>query len=89
MDSPDASKVLYMQNLFVSPQHRGQGIGTELLNFTFQKAVDEGYDGVSLDLSFHNPKAKKLYEKLGCQETNRKTFPFTNQGMWRIVRHAS
>ena len=59
VDAPDAF-LAYLADVFVLPEHRGHGLGVELVRFT----VDEGpYAGRRWIL--HTADAHGLYEKLG------------------------
>jgi ribosomal protein S18 acetylase RimI-like enzyme len=54
---------LNIQNLWIDEQHRGQRIGTAVMQFAEKDAREKGYLGIYLDtLSFQ---AKGFYEKLG------------------------
>jgi len=48
----------------VSPEYRGQGIGTLLLNEMVKKAKDTGFTSVSLSVDPSNS-ALRLYERHG------------------------
>lgn len=59
VDAPDAGLV-YLADVYVHPEHRGRGLGVELVRFT----VDEGpYAGRRWVL--HTSDAHGLYEKFG------------------------
>ena len=53
----------------VLPQHRGQGIGTDLLIYLFEQAKSR-YSTISLSVSADNP-ALRLYRRLGFEEVER------------------
>ncbi len=56
-------------HLGIKPELRGQGLGTQLIDF-LMKESHAGQDEVFvLDVSEENPKAKSLYEKLGFKVT--------------------
>ncbi|WP_096438282.1 GNAT family N-acetyltransferase [Alteribacter populi] len=48
----------------VLPKHRGQGIGTLLLNEMIRKAKDSGFISLSFSVDPNNP-ALRLYERCG------------------------
>ena len=56
---------LYIGNLVVSNDLRGQGIGTELLKSSFILGKAKKCNRVLLDVTFENDSAKRLYEKTG------------------------
>jgi ribosomal protein S18 acetylase RimI-like enzyme len=57
--------VLQMDGIFVNAFARGQGVGTALLSAIFEEAKTRGLKTVQLDVIDTNPKARKLYEKVG------------------------
>ena len=61
-------KIFYIDTLCVDPAFRGQGIGTELIQFAEQYAKENGYERISLVVEQNNTKAQKLYTKLGYIE---------------------
>lgn len=54
-----------MDGICVSPQARGQGIGTLLLHAICDEAMARHYKSVRLDVVDSNPRAKALYERFG------------------------
>lgn len=56
-----------LNDLYVSIQHRGLGIGEALLEHARQFAIDSGCSGISLETDLDNP-AQKLYERLGWKK---------------------
>ena len=66
MDVPDAFLV-YLADVFVLPEHRGHGLGVELVRFT----VDEGPYADRRWL-LHTADAHGLYEKFGFASNERR-----------------
>lgn len=62
---------LYIDTVCVTEAARGRGIGTQLLQFAEKRAIETGYQKLSLNVELSKEKAKKLYEKLGFVETER------------------
>jgi GNAT superfamily N-acetyltransferase len=55
-----------IQDMFVLPELREQGIGTTLVHAAEQAARDRGWERISLSVSRDgNPTARRLYERLG------------------------
>jgi GNAT superfamily N-acetyltransferase len=55
-----------IQDMFVLPELRQRGIGTELVRAAEQAARERGWQRISLSVSIDgNPSARRLYERLG------------------------
>ena len=54
----------YLQSICVTADHRGQGLGTELMAFVEERIFRE-FPNVFLCVSSFNPRARQLYERLG------------------------
>src|SRR3990167_8719103 len=57
--------MLYIDNLFVHPDHRSRGVGTNLIHFVEVIFKERGASKVRLYVAKQNTIAKKLYKKLG------------------------
>lgn len=69
--------ILTMDGIFVSPEARGQGVGTLLLTAIKDEAKRQGLTSVRLDVIDINPRAKALYEREGFKDIGREdTGPF-------------
>jgi len=64
---------VYLQELYVVPDLRGQGIGRALLERTLDLARAEGADGIDLNTGETDTAARGLYESMGF--TNREGGP--------------
>ena len=60
----------YVDSLAVSSNFRGKGIATELLKAVIAKAQEKGMPTVGLLVDKGNPKAEKLYARVGFQYVN-------------------
>ena len=56
---------LYIDTVAVAAEARGKGIGTALLEFTENFAIERGLKKLSLMVIYENPQAKALYERQG------------------------
>jgi ribosomal protein S18 acetylase RimI-like enzyme len=63
----------YLQELYVVPSLRGQGIGRGLLEATIELARERGADGIDLNTGETDTAARALYESMGF--TNREGSP--------------
>jgi ribosomal protein S18 acetylase RimI-like enzyme len=70
---PPANDALFIQKLAVSPEMRGQGVGTALINEEIRLARDRGIRRCVLDVAVTNPKAQELYERLGFRVTSERS----------------
>ena len=60
----------YIQNICVAERFQRQGIGQQLITYATQDAHTHGYQSIALDVSLDNPRAQKLYERLGFVVTH-------------------
>lgn len=74
------SKELHLESLAVSSKHRNQGIGHKLLQFTVDYGRSKKFSQIHLEVIQTNPKAKRLYERIGFKEVKvqKVPFPFSN-----------
>jgi len=61
------SDVLLMDGIAVTPEQRGKGIGSKLLDAIADHARQNGYKIVRLDVIDNNPRARALYERKGFE----------------------
>ena len=61
---------LYLEDLYVSPQHRGKGYGTALLKYLAMYVKDHGYGRLEWAVLNWNQEAIDVYEKIGAQPQN-------------------
>lgn len=59
----------YIDTICVTKNARGNGIGSELLQFSINKGKELGYHKISLNVDVDKTKARKLYGKIGFEET--------------------
>jgi ribosomal protein S18 acetylase RimI-like enzyme len=57
-----------VDNIFVSDEFRGKGIGTQLLETLFRYLQGQGMTYIELSCDFANDRALKLYKELGFKE---------------------
>lgn len=67
---------LLMDGIAVSPDARGKGIGTKLLNALMDYGAREGFRTIRLDVIDTNPAARRLYERVGFAATGTEHFPY-------------
>jgi len=56
-----------LQDVFVTPDRRGAGVGTALTRKAERLVAAQGYDRLSLSVGVRNPRARALYERLGYE----------------------
>ncbi len=59
----------YLAELYVRPEHRGDGIGEALLSASLERARERGADYVHLGTTEDDVAARHLYEKAGFRRT--------------------
>lgn len=67
---------IYLEDLFVQPAHRKQGIGTALIRHLARKAREEGCGRLEWSVLDWNAPSIALYEKLGAKMMSE----------WKIMR---
>jgi ribosomal protein S18 acetylase RimI-like enzyme len=68
LDNNVAPGDLYLDGIAVAPAHRGQGIGTALITAFENRARDNGFATVSLEVIDTNLGAKALYKRVGYRK---------------------
>jgi ribosomal protein S18 acetylase RimI-like enzyme len=67
----EAPHTWYICGVALLPEHRGRGIGTELMRIARQQARDHGFDRLSLVVFEENAAALALYRRLGYRTIDR------------------
>ena len=70
---PDAGE-LYLSNLGVCHGERGRGIGRAMIDTKRKEARAKGYGKLALDVADTNPRAEKLYRRIGFEVVGEKVF---------------
>lgn len=60
-----------IDELYVSPDQRGSGLGTHLLDVAFAACIEAGITRLHLEVDHTNPRAAALYERLGFEANDR------------------
>jgi ribosomal protein S18 acetylase RimI-like enzyme len=61
----------YLDELYLEPAHRGQGVGTQALDFALQASRELGAKRLCLEVERGNSRAKALYERQGFADHGR------------------
>ena len=64
---PPPRRTLYLAHLGVTPDLRGEGLGSQLIEHFMQIGRSNGLPMAALDVSVANPKAQALYERFGFE----------------------
>jgi ribosomal protein S18 acetylase RimI-like enzyme len=67
-----------IENLFVAPDLRGRGVGTQLLEAAELLVRNSGYDRIGLDVATDNHRARALYDRHGFRDVG--VAPFVVSG---------
>ncbi len=70
-----AQPTLYLEDLFVLPDYRRQGAGTQCMRFLAQRAIQENCGRIEWQVLHWNVNAIDFYNKLGAQHMN-EWFPY-------------
>ncbi len=71
-----AGKALWLENLYVDPQWRRNGLGRRLVEYTLDWAETHGIKGIDLEAYQGNTPAAILYRSLGFERLSRERFWF-------------
>jgi ribosomal protein S18 acetylase RimI-like enzyme len=66
-----AGRNAFIDELYVVPEHRGQGIGWQALQFAEKAAREEEIGALHLEVSRNNSLAHKLYRRAGFADHDR------------------
>ncbi|HLO47815.1 MAG TPA: GNAT family N-acetyltransferase [Kamptonema sp.] len=61
----------FVDEFYLRPKHRGQGIGTQTLAFVENVCRGLGVQALHLEVDFENPDAQRLYQRVGYQRHHR------------------
>jgi len=68
--SVSASRSWVLNDLYVSSEARGMGVGKSLMEAAKQHALESGANGIALETAQDNSTAQALYEALGYKRSN-------------------
>ena len=77
----DGNERAYVYSFRVKPAHRGQGIGTRLMETVENDLRARGFRRVTLNVAKDNPRARQLYERLGYRVVGE------DPGQWSYEDH--
>ena len=63
---------LYLAEIAIDDSQRGQGLGGKVISDVIEYAKSKNLKRVTLDADFRNVGARKLYERIGFKEFNKK-----------------
>ncbi len=64
-------RVGYLDELYLRKDHRGKGIGSEVIAFLKQLCIDQGLAALRLEVERHNTAAREFYLKAGFRKHER------------------
>jgi len=62
---PDGKNMFYLHSIGLLPEYQDKGFGTQLLNYILEYAKSNNYSECFVITDKGNPRACRLYEKLG------------------------
>jgi [ribosomal protein S18]-alanine N-acetyltransferase len=60
--------VAHLNLLAVAPEHRRQGLGSQLMNWLTRTALEAGVFRINLEVRTHNDSARAFYSRLGFDQ---------------------
>ena len=72
--APELRGQIYMKDLFTARSVRGKGVGTQLLRFIAQQAIELGCDRLDWTAETTNPKAAEFYLAKGARHVEEKQY---------------
>ena len=77
---------LYLAEMAIDSRLRGHGIGRKVVCDVIAYAKSKGYTRVTIDADFRNDGARRLYERIGFKQFNKKRVKFLNfeRGMYNM-----
>ena len=79
---------VHLEDMFIVPEYRGNGLGKQFLKQIVKRVFDEGYHGMEWSALDWNESAIKFYEKVGAdQESGRVYFEFSNKNMTKFLNN--
>lgn len=80
------AKGIYIENLYVSPDFRRQGIGKALLNYVASKAAANNCSRIEWWVSQENKNAQNFYKKMGANSlADWKIFKLSQSGINSLI----
>ncbi|KAL1779320.1 diamine acetyltransferase 2 [Sigmodon hispidus] len=80
---------IYLEDIYVMPQYRGQGIGTKIIKKVAEVALEKGCSQFRLAVLDWNKTAMDLYKSLGAQDLTEaegwRSFRFEEEAMKELA----
>jgi ribosomal protein S18 acetylase RimI-like enzyme len=64
-----ATRYAYLEDVYLTREARGRGVGTKLLDYALQRAEGQQCDSIHLDVRTANTAAQRLYARLGFNDS--------------------
>ena len=61
------ARTAHIPQIAVAPEFQGLGIGTAMMEMSFQRLAKQGYKEVTLTVTDRNSGAVRLYERMGFE----------------------
>ena len=74
-----AQRSLYLEDIYLKPEYRGQGVGESMIREIARTAASRGYERIDFQVLEWNTPAVKFYEKLGAlRDDDERHYKFTD-----------
>ena len=64
-----ATRYAYLEDVYLTKEARGRGVGTKMLDYALQRAEGQHCDSIHLDVRRANTAAQRLYARLGFTDS--------------------
>jgi ribosomal protein S18 acetylase RimI-like enzyme len=77
---------LYLEDIFVTREYRGRGVGRQLLAEVTRRAAENGFERLDLLVNADNENAIRFYENLGAERNeNERHFRFVDAAFQKLL----
>ena len=79
------SRILYIEDIIVSPDARGSGVGAKFMQYLAQRALEQGCENMEWMALKDNGGALRFYQRLGAQIDPHKVLGFDHATLQKVA----
>ncbi len=87
-DTEPCAWCLYMQDLFVVPERRSQGVGRKLIARVAKITIDQGHPELFWQVRDHNQRGRRFYAAIGGEEQTPVTVVLKGDALIALAKEA-